>query len=87
MYDYIFVYCKNIDKFKINLLVRIEKMNERYKNLDNDLRGLWLFLDLIVWIYLKEYDYFIEILLGKIINLFKGRCWRILKENLSKLIL
>lgn len=86
MHDHILVYCKNIDKFKINLLARTEKMNERYKNLDNDPRGPWSSSDLTVRTYSKEYDYPIETPSGKIINPPKGRCWRTSKENLSKLI-
>lgn len=86
MHDHILVYCKNIDKFKINLLARTEKMNERYKNPDNDPRGPWSSSDLTVRTYSKEYDYPIETPSGKIINPPKGRCWRTSKENLSKLI-
>ena len=40
MHEYILVYQKSTD-FKRNLLPRTEKQLQRYKNLDNDPRGVW----------------------------------------------
>jgi adenine-specific DNA-methyltransferase len=37
--DYILVYAKDIERFKINRLTRTEKQNKAYKNPDNDPRG------------------------------------------------
>src|SRR3982751_1799714 len=39
--NYILIFAKNIEQFKINRLPRTEKQNKLYKNLDNDPRGLW----------------------------------------------
>lgn len=40
-HDYILVYAKNIESFKPNLLPRTDEANARYKNPDNDPRGIW----------------------------------------------
>ncbi|MBV6605811.1 DNA methyltransferase, partial [Acinetobacter baumannii] len=41
-HDYILMYVKDINKFQIGRLPRTEEANARYKNLDNDTRGLWI---------------------------------------------
>ena len=43
-HDFIVCYAKNVlnKDFKINLLARTEKQDERYKNPDNDPRGVWM---------------------------------------------
>ncbi len=40
-HEYLTVYCKNIEKFKIGLLPRTDEMNDRYSNPDDDRRGDW----------------------------------------------
>lgn len=47
-HDFIMVYAKNKDIWRPNLLPRTEEMNKRYKNLDNDPRGLWKPGDVLV---------------------------------------
>lgn len=47
-HDHIIVYAKNKDIWRPNLLPRTEEMNKRYKNLDNDPRGLWKPGDVLV---------------------------------------
>jgi adenine-specific DNA-methyltransferase len=41
-HDFIVVYAKNKDLFKLNLLNRTEAQNARYMNPDNDPRGVWM---------------------------------------------
>ena len=41
-HEYILVYAKNASVWRPNPLPRTEEMNKRYKNPDNDPRGLWL---------------------------------------------
>ncbi|OGY58269.1 MAG: hypothetical protein A3H67_04085 [Candidatus Buchananbacteria bacterium RIFCSPLOWO2_02_FULL_46_11b] len=41
-HDFILCYAKQADKFKIRLLPRTEKQDARYKNSDNDPRGVWM---------------------------------------------
>lgn len=40
-HEYVLCFAKNINSIKFNLLPRTEKLNERYSNPDNDIRGLW----------------------------------------------
>ena len=47
-HDHILVYAKNKEVWRPNLLPRTEEMNSRYKNLDNDYRGLWKSGDVLV---------------------------------------
>lgn len=85
-HDHILVFAKNKGSWHRNLLPRTEKMDARYSNPDNDLRGPWASSDLSVKTYSKEYDYPIITPSGKIINPTKGRCWRTSKENFEKLV-
>ena len=41
-HDHILVYAKNKESWRLNQLPRTEEMDKRYKNPDNDLRGLWM---------------------------------------------
>ncbi len=47
-HDHILVFAKNKEVWRPNLLPRTEEMNSRYKNLDNDPRGLWKPGDVLV---------------------------------------
>lgn len=47
-HDFIHVYAKNKEIWKPNLLPRSDEMNSRYKNPDNDPRGVWKPADLSV---------------------------------------
>ena len=92
MHDFILVYAKHKNKgtelrgWLRNLISRTEEQNARYKNPDNDLRGLWKSSDLSVKTYSKNYDYPITTPSGRIVNPPQGRCWRTSKENLKNLI-
>ena len=85
-HDYILVFTKNKESFKINFLERNEKAKERYKNPDNDSRGPWSSSDMTVKTYSEAYDYPITTPSGKVINPPKSRCWITSKENFQKLI-
>ncbi len=86
MHDFIVCYSKQKPQWKRNLAKRTDEQNSRYKNLDNDPRGVWKSSDLSVKTYSKAYDYPITTPSGEIINPPQGRCWRTSKENLEKLI-
>lgn len=86
MHDHILVFAKNKEIWKPNLLPRTEQMNSRYKNPDNDPRGVWSSSDLSVKTYSEAYDYPITTPSGKVIYPTKGRCWRTSKENFQKLV-
>lgn len=85
-HDFILVYAKNKEVWRPNLLPRTAEMNSRYKNPDNDPRGLWKSSDLSVKTYSAEYDYPITTPTGKIIKLPEGRCWMTNKEKMQELI-
>ncbi|MFN3942736.1 MAG: site-specific DNA-methyltransferase [Flavobacterium sp.] len=85
-HDYILVYGKNIQEFIPGRLERTEEANNRYKNYDNDPRGLWISDNLTVKTYSEKYDYPITTPNGNIIKPAHGSCWRVSKEKLQELI-
>ncbi len=85
-HDHILVFAKNKEIWRPNLLPRTEKMNKRYKNPDNDPRGIWMSGGLDVKTYSAEYDYTITTPSGKKINPPKGTCWRVSKKRFQELI-
>lgn len=85
-HDYVLMYAKNIENFKIGRLPRTEEANARYQNLDNDPRGPWMSSDLSVKTYNPSTDYPITTPSGKIIYPPSGRCWRTSKEAFEKLV-
>jgi len=85
-HDFILIYAKRKETWKPNLLPRTEEMNARYKNPDNDPRGVWMAGDLSVKTYSVNYDYPITTPSGKIVYPPTSRSWRTSKENLEKLI-
>lgn len=85
-HDFILVYTKQIDKFEIGRLPRTHEANARYKNPDNDIRGLWVSGDLSVKTYSKEYDYSIQSPSGRIVNPPHGACWRVSKDKFNQLV-
>lgn len=85
-HDYVVVYAKTINCFKIGKLPRTAEMNARYKNPDNDPRGPWQSGDLTAKTYSAAYDYPIETPSGKIVRPTSGRSWITSKENMKKWI-
>lgn len=85
-HDYLLVYAKRLDKFQVNLLPRSEEMLARYKNPDNDPRGLWLLSDLAARNVYSEGRYSIETPSGKVIaGPPAGSYWRISKQKFEEL--
>ena len=58
--------------------------NARYKNPDNDPRGVWKPADFSVKTYSKAYDYSIKTPGGKVVNPPNGRSWSTSEENFKK---
>ena len=56
-HDYILLYAKSIDDFKIGRLPRTEEAVARYSNPDNDPRGVWQSGDMLVKTYSASCDY------------------------------
>lgn len=76
-HDYIIVYAKDIDTFKIGRLERTKEANARYSNPDNDPRGPWKPSDMSVKTYNAESDYPITTPSGRIVEPPAARCWRL----------
>ena len=85
-HDFILVYAKNKLNWKPNLLPRTEEMNSRYKNPDNDPRGVWTSGDLSVKTYSEKTDYPIITPSGRVINPPSGRCWRTSKDKFLEMV-
>ena len=81
-HDYIIIYARNTENFIIGRLPRTDSANARYKNPDNDPRGVWKPSDLSVKTYNSACDYPITAPSGRIIEPPAGRCWRLSKNAL-----
>ena len=85
-HDYILIYTKSSKSFEAGRLPRSEESNSRYKNLDNDPRGVWSSGDLTVKTYSEKYDYPITTPSGRVVNPGHGRCWGVSKEKYQELV-
>ena len=74
-HDHILVYAKNKEVWRPFLLPRTEEMDKRYKNPDNDPRGVWKSVDFSVKTYSSANDYEITLPSGRIVQPPKSRCW------------
>ena len=86
-HEHILCYAKNIENFTIGLLPRTEEANSRYKNPDNDPRGLWKSSDLTRQEYRSRDDY--EIVNPQTGDGFlppKGCSWGRPKETVEEMI-
>ena len=83
-HDYIIMFAKRIESFKIGRLERTQEANARYSNPDNDPRGVWTSGDMLVKTYNKSCDYPITTPSGKVVNPVPGRCWRFSKESFQE---
>lgn len=85
-HDHILVYANSKSVWRPYLLPRTEAMNKRYKNLDNDPRGVWKSSDLSVKTYNASTDFEITTPSGRKVKPPAGYCWRISKEKLKVMI-
>ena len=86
-HDFILCYAKNKSEWQRKLLPRTDAQNKRYKNPDNDKRGVWKSSDLSVKTYSESTDYEIEAPSGRIVKPPNGRCWGVSKVRLDELII
>ncbi len=87
-HDYILIYAKKAELFKVNLLPRTEDMDNRYKNPDDDPRGPWQSGDLVAnEERVNGYYDVINPINGKTFNVPKGKHWVYSQENMQKLIM
>jgi len=97
-HDFILLYAKNKAIWHPNLLPRTESMNEKYKNFDNDPRGLWRSDNATISLSggqrgaqyartgFSENIYELEAPNGKTYLPPKGRCWYYPKEKMYEAI-
>lgn len=85
-HDYVLVYAKNGESWTPNLLPQTDEMIARYKNPDNDPRGVWQSDNLTAR---NRYDaglYSVKCPSGRVIDgPPKGSYWRVSEENFKKL--
>ena len=79
-HDYVLMYARNADVFKIGRLPRTDEANARYKNPDNDPRGPWMSSDMTVKTYSSATDYPITTPSGRVVEPPAGRCWSLSKN-------
>lgn len=85
-HDYILIYARNKNKWRPNLLPRTEEMNARYKNPDNDSRGVWTSGDLLRKDVQTTGLYTITTPSGRVCNPPAGRSWRVPQYSYEKMV-
>lgn len=85
-HDYVLIYAKEIESVHINLLGRTEEMNARYKNPDNDPRGVWQSGDLVANEVRANGNYDVVSPTGIVFNVPEGKHWVYSEENMRELI-
>ncbi len=85
-HDTILVYAKNkSDKYELNKLPRSADANDRYKNPDNDPRGVWKSSDCTVGPVVAEKLYPITTPSGRVVYPSSGRCWLYTEERFREM--
>ncbi len=85
-HDYILCYAKKIENLKCNGLPRKEETDSKYKNPDNDPRGLWRTDNLAVGPIVEAQVYEITTPSGRKVMPPKGYCWRLTKERFEEYV-
>lgn len=85
-HDHIICYAKAKDIWRPNLLPRTKAMNKRYKNLDNDSRGVWKVSDLSAKRVTPKDIYEIITPSGRKVMPPEGRSWAVSKEKYAGLV-
>lgn len=85
-HDFVLCYSKNIDYCICNGLKRDSEVNSRYKNPDNDPRGVWQSDNLSVGPVVKEKVYEIVTPSGRKVMPPDGRCWVLTKDRYEEFV-
>ena len=85
-HDYLICYAKNITELEIKLLPRTEEMNARYKNYDNDPRGVWTSDNLLRKDVQQSGIYTITTPNGTQYNPPSGRSWRVSQTKFTEMV-
>ena len=84
-HDHVLCYARNKETWRPYLLPRTIEMDNRYKNPDNDPRGVWTSGDLSARTYSAETDYPITTPSGRIVTPPKSRSWVVSQEEFTRL--
>ena len=79
-HDYVLMYARQAESFRIGRLPRTEQANSMYKNPDNDPRGVWMSDNMTVKTYSASTDYPITTPSGRVVEPPAGRCWSLSKN-------
>ena len=85
-HDYIICYAKNFPKLVCNGLLRNAEANSRYKNPDNDPRGVWKSDNFSVAPAVEKQIYEIITPSGRKVLPPSGYCWRVTKERFQEML-
>ncbi len=85
-HEYVLVYSKNIELFKINRVEADEKQRATYTNRDNDSRGDWLAIPFHAPNLRPNLTYPITTPGGRVLMPPAGRCWSTTKEKYEELV-
>lgn len=85
-HDHLIVYAKYKMKWAPNSVERSESAVSKYRNVDNDPRGLWRSDNLSVKTYNAKCDYPITTPIGRVVNPPNGRAWVVSKEKYEELL-
>ncbi len=83
-HDFLLNYAKNLDNYKMNGIKRDEENLSRYKNLDNDSRGIWQSDNFSVGPEIEAKIYTIVTPSGRKVLPPSGRCWLLTKERFKE---
>ena len=86
VHDHILIYTKNKENWRPNLFTRPDELNAKYKNPDNDKRGVWIAANLSVKTYSKNNDYIIKGPTGLEFSPPPSRAWVVSKDRYDELL-
>jgi len=86
MHDHILMYAKDVNNLQVNGLPRTSKMDARYKNPDNDSRGVWQSDNLLRKDEQKSGMYEIITPANRKVSPPPGTSWRVSKEKYKELL-
>ena len=85
-HDYAFIYAKDGNVWRPNLMPRTDKQNKAYRNIDNDPRGLWRPNNLAARNFYSKGTYSITCPSGRVISAPpKGSYWRVSEEKFREM--
>ena len=84
-HDFIVVFARNIDDWQPNLVERSDQANARYKNIDNDPRGVWSSSDLTARNYYSRGTYEVAGPSGKKFGPSVGNYFRVSPDKFAAL--